>query len=230
MLLGVIGGLGPMATALFMRYVTELTDAKTDQEHIEMLIHSAPSIPDRTAFILKKSTLDPRPGMIEVGKGLRAQGADIIAIPCMTAHHFHAELEREIGLPIINGIEATAEYLASRGAKKVGIAATEGSVKTGLFQNALIKAGVEPLTLSKEGQSIVTDTIYKEIKAGMAPDMERFSLVTKEYKQMGADAMILGCTELSLLPEDGLEEGFHADAMKILARRAVLAAGKELAK
>lgn len=230
MLLGVIGGLGPMATALFMRYVTELTDAKTDQEHIEMLIHSAPSIPDRTAFILKKSTFDPRPGMIKVGKGLRAQGADMIAIPCMTAHYFHAELEREIGLPIINGIEATAEQLALHGAKKVGIAATEGSVRTELFQNALIKAGIEPLTLSNEGQSIVTDTIYKEIKAGKAPDMERFSLVTREYRQKGADAVILGCTELSLLPQDRLEKDFYADAMRILARKTVIAAGKKLAE
>ncbi len=230
MLLGVIGGLGPMATAVFMRYVTELTDAKSDQEHIEMLIHSVPSIPDRTAFILKKSTLDPRPRLIEVGKGLKAQGAELIAIPCMTAHYFHAQLESEIGVPIINGIEATAEYLAGRGVKKAGIAATEGSVKTGLFQNALIKAGIEPLTLSREGQSIVTETIYKEIKAGKKPDMERFSLAEKEFKQKGADAIILGCTELSLLPEDKLEKGLYADAMKILARKAVLAAGKKLAE
>ena len=81
MALGVIGGLGPMATARFMEMVTEMTDAACDQDHIEMLIHSCPSIPDRTAYILGGSQDDPVGPMIRIGKNLAAQGSGMYCDP-----------------------------------------------------------------------------------------------------------------------------------------------------
>ena len=87
-ILGVIGGLGPMATAYFVQLVTQMTDAVTDQEHIEMIIHSKPSIPDRTKYILGLSKDNPLPLLLSVEDSLIEQGANIIAIPCITAHFF----------------------------------------------------------------------------------------------------------------------------------------------
>ena len=103
-LLGVIGGLGPMATACFMELVTGMTDAATDQEHLRMLVYSAPDIPDRTQFILGQSDRSPLPGIVEVGRALTAMGADVIAIPCMTAHYFHREIAGQVPARILNAI------------------------------------------------------------------------------------------------------------------------------
>ena len=94
--LGIIGGLGPMATAYFLRLIVEMTDAKTDQEHIEVLLHSKPQIPDRTRYILGLSEENPMPELLAVGKSLTAQGVEVIAIPCITAHFFQKQLEEKI--------------------------------------------------------------------------------------------------------------------------------------
>ena len=85
---GIIGGLGPKAMVYFLQLITEMTDAKTDQEHMELLIHSMPQTPDRTKFILGKSSENPLPFMMESGKELVSRGAEFIAIPCITAHYF----------------------------------------------------------------------------------------------------------------------------------------------
>ena len=82
-----------MATAYFMQLIIKMTDANLDQDHLEMIIYNCPTIPDRTEFILGKSKASPLPRMIEVGKKLKEQNADYIAIPCITAHYFHKELE-----------------------------------------------------------------------------------------------------------------------------------------
>ena len=99
--LGVIGGLGPLATAYFYELVTNMTDVTCDQDHIEILIHSRPQIPDRTGYIIGKSDKSPLPQMIEVGHSLEREGAQILAIPCITAHYFHEELTKNINVPII---------------------------------------------------------------------------------------------------------------------------------
>lgn len=125
-ILGVIGGLGPMATAFFMQMVIEMTKAQTDQEHIEMLIHSRPQIPDRTNYILGLSDKNPIPDMVQVGRALEDQGADLIAIPCITAHYFYGELCREIDIPIIHIVSEIRDYLIERGVESVGLLATSG--------------------------------------------------------------------------------------------------------
>ena len=91
--LGVIGGLGPMATAYFFQLVTQMSYAECDQEHMETIIYSKPNIADRTKYILNRNEKNPVGDIIEVGNILKASGADVIAIPCITAHFFHSEAE-----------------------------------------------------------------------------------------------------------------------------------------
>ena len=98
MRLGIIGGLGPMATAYFMELLINMTDAKCDQDHLEMIIYNCPSIPDRTAYILGKSNANPVVPIIKIGKKLKEQNVDCISIPCITAHYFHDEIEEKTGL------------------------------------------------------------------------------------------------------------------------------------
>ena len=136
-LLGVLGGMGPIATAYFMELVIRMTDALRDQEHLDMLVYSVPSVPDRTGFILGQSAESPLPEMIRVGNALAAQGAERIAIPCVTAHYFYRELEARIPVPIINGLAQTVEHLKQRGVEQAGIMATDGTIAAGLFREAL---------------------------------------------------------------------------------------------
>jgi aspartate racemase len=228
--LGVIGGLGPLATAYFYELVIRMTDANLDQEHIDMYIISKPSVPDRTDYLLGRSTDNPLTYLIEVGKALDAMGADYIAMPCITAHYFHKELSGYINAPIINIICETVKYLRSRDVKRVGIMATEGTIESGLFQNELIKYDIEPIVPSTYGQSLVTDIIYKNVKAGTPVNMDSFYTVTDELGKNGADTIILGCTELSMIKRDEhLRSGF-LDALEVLAMCSVTACGAKLKK
>lgn len=215
--LGVIGGLGPMATAYFMQLVIEMTQADTDQEHIEMLVYNCPSIPDRTSYILGESDQNPVIPMIGIGKKLVEAGADTIAIPCITAHYFHDEMERAIGVPILHGIAETAAYLKKRGYGRVGIMATDGTVKSGLFTAEFAKTGISCCYPSPEGQAAVMELIYQDVKAGRPVNMEKFRYVAQELRDGGAEVILLGCTELSLIKRDySLGAGF-LDVMEVLA-------------
>lgn len=224
--LGVIGGLGPMATALFMQMVTEMTDAEVDQEHIEMLIHSCPQIPDRTSYILDHAKADPKPEMIRVGQGLAAQGADLIAIPCITANYFYTELEEGIRIPIINAIQETHRYLTERNIHSVGLMATSGTVESGLFQKEFLSPDSRLIVPSKERQQEVMHLIYKNVKANRPPQMELFERISEELRAGGAEVILLGCTELSVIREDYEIGSGYLDVMQLMAKCAVEACGR----
>jgi aspartate racemase len=220
--LGVIGGLGPIATAYFYELMIKMTDAKVDQEHIEMLIYSKPTIPDRTEYILGKSTENPVYPMVEIGRMLVGMGAENIAIPCITAHYFHDILSEEIKAPIIHAIKETASYLKAAGIRQAGIMATEGTIHSGMFQQEMLKCGIHTILPSAESQQAITDLIYKNVKASKPVDYHKFDRVAGQLKQAGAEVIILGCTELSLIKRDfNIGPGF-IDAMEVLAMRSII--------
>lgn len=225
-ILGVVGGLGPMATAYFMQLVTAMTDASVDQEHIRMYIASYPGIPDRTKFILGESSNSPVMNMVAEGKSLKCMGAEIIAIPCVTAHFFHQELESEIGLPVVNVMEETGKYLKERGIHKAGLMATDGTVRSMIFQNALRAFDIEVVIPDAERQRLVMNIIYNDVKAGREINMNSFASVSKMLKEEGAEVIILGCTELSIVKRDHSLEAGYLDVLEILAMRAVSECGK----
>lgn len=210
-----------MATAYFLQLLTQMSDAKTDQEHMETLIYSMPSIPDRTGYIVGESEESPVPRMVLCGKKLKESGADIIAIPCITAHYFHKELEDKIGLPIINVIEETVSCIEEEKIGRVGILATDGTIRSGLFQKELKKHGIETVLPEPENQKKVMHIIYNEVKAGKNVDMARFNQISEELFGRGAEAVLLACTELSLIKRDCSLPAGYLDVMEVLARKSV---------
>lgn len=216
--LGVIGGMGPMASAYFMELVTDMTEASCDQEHLSMYIASCPSVPDRTAFILGESKDDPVPGMIDMGLFLQSRGVSCIAIPCMTAHYFHDRLQESLKVHVIDAIEETAGLLSENGVKKAGVMATDGSVKSGIFEERLKAKGIECITPDAAGQKKVMSLIYNDVKRGRAADLHSFFEVSDSLFNEGAEAVILGCTELSVIKRDNeLGKGF-IDCMEVLSK------------
>lgn len=223
--LGVIGGLGPLATAYFYELVTKMTEVERDQDHIEILLHSKPSIPDRTGFIIGKSPDSPLPEMIRIGQELAAAGADWIAIPCITAHYFHRELTGQIPIPILHLVEEVASYLARRGKHRVGIMATDGTVQSGLFQRELVRQGMEAVVPEPGFQPDVMHLIYEDIKLGRPAELGRFARVSGHLRERGAEVTVLGCTELSLIKRDCPIGAGFLDALDVLAVRAVEVCG-----
>lgn len=226
MRLGVIGGLGPMATAYYMELMIRMTDAKRDQDHPEVIIMNVPSIPDRTAFILGKSQADPCGPMVELGRQLKGLGCSVVATPCVTAHYFHETLQEQIGLPVIHVIRRTAELLRQAGIRRVGLMATDGTVCSGIFQRQVEEQGMELVLPSEAGQKGVMTLIYDQVKAGIQPDMDLFAAIRDDLRCSGAEVIVLGCTELSLLKKaQDLGDGI-LDALEVLAKESVLACGK----
>ena len=227
-IIGVIGGLGPLATAHFMELVIEMTDAKRDQENVDMIVYNFPSIPDRTGYILGSNLKSPLPGLLSVARALARQKVNCIAIPCVTAHYFHKELQGAVQVPILNGVAEMVSRLKARGIKKVGIMATDGTIRSGLLSRELDNAGIIPVIPSEARQADVMHLIYQNVKAGKKAEMDRFYRVQQELMDCGAEVILLGCTELSLIKRDeAIGDGF-LDIMEVLAREAVLHSGKRL--
>lgn len=224
--LGVLGGLGPMATAYFMQLLTQMSDARVDQEHMEIVLYSKPSIPDRTKYIIGESKISPVPEMAAAGIKLRKMGADILAIPCITAHYFHRELEEKTGLPIINAIDETASYLGTENIKSAGLLATDGTIQSGLFQRAFEESGIIPVLPYADTQKNIMDIIYNQIKSGGQIDMPLFEKASQELYDRGANVVLLACTELSLIKRDYALGKGYLDVMEILARKAVQTCGR----
>lgn len=198
--IGILGGMGPMATADLFGKITALTDAAGDNEHIRIYIDSNASIPDRTAAILDGGE-DPVPAMADSLRKLELCGADCVIMPCNTAHYFLPRLEALTELPFLSMVEAAAGACRERfPGKTIGILGTTGTLSTGLYQRALAAAGVPFLVPEEREQAALMEVIYQGVKAGAPPSRyrEAFCSVTEGMAARGADCFLLACTELPL--------------------------------
>ena len=224
--LGILGGLGPMATVFFYELITVHTQAEKDQDHIDLVISSHPTTPDRTAYIIGQSDENPFPVMEEGAKRLVAFGADLIAVPCNTAHFFYEDLCQKLPVPVLNMVGDTVSHILSLGGEKAGILATLGTVESRTYQAECEKQGLACAVPSQQRQGGIMRLIYEDIKANRPPRMELFHAAAEELYATGCSHLILGCTELSLLKRDGLLDERCIDSMAVLAKSAILACGK----
>lgn len=227
-ILGVLGGLGPMASVYFYELITSLTRADCDQAHISLLLSSFAHTPDRTAYILNAAAPDPVPDMVDAARRLEAAGAQLLTMPCNTAHYFYDAVARSVGIPMLNIIDETLHLLATRGAKRVGLLATEGTVRAGTYPLHAKKFGIVCVMPDNEEQKALSDIIYGQIKSGREPDFEQFLQVADSLSAKGCDHLVLGCTELSLFCRSHALDDRFVDSLYALARAAVLACGKKL--
>ena len=197
--IGIIGGMGPLATADLFQKIIQNTRASCDQEHLHILIDNNTAIPDRTAALLHGGA-DPFPQMLESALRLEEDGADCLLMPCNTAHYFHGQLQERVHIPLLNMLELTCQALKRRGITRAGLLATTGTIETGIYQRAAQKLQVELLLPTPEEQTWVMDLIYQGVKAGDPNcDPKRVQcVIDRLLTQRGAQAVILGCTELPL--------------------------------
>lgn len=224
--LGILGGLGPMASVYFYELLTRHTEASCDQDHLDLILSSSATTPDRTAFILGQSAEDPLPRMLEDAKVLIAAGADVIAIPCNTAHYFYDALAEALPVPIINIIYETVHALASMGVKTFGLLATAGTAAAGGYSHVAECFGMTCVLPSAEEQALLNELIYTSIKQGKTPDLTAFSALSARLLGLGCERLVLGCTELSLLRRDAGLTAPYFDSLDALALRSILVCGK----
>lgn len=223
--LGIMGGMGPLATAYYMELVVRMTDAERDADHIPMIVYNRPAVPDRTEYILGRSGLSPvgeiRKGVLE----LEQSGAEVIGVPCVTSHYFYNTFSDGVHAHVINMVGETVAQLDAAGIRNVGIMATDGTLACGYLQEALDRAGIASVVPDTRGQQKVMDIIYDQIKANREVSVENFLSVAAQLHDNGAETVLLGCTELSLVRREvTLGSGF-LDMLEVLAGASVTACG-----
>jgi aspartate racemase len=224
-LLGILGGMGPLATADFLTKLVQETPANHDQEHIPYLAYCVPQIPDRPAAILHNGE-SPLPYMLKGITTLRQGGATAIAIACNTAHHWFDDLERLGELPIIHIADAACAELArlniTTGA--VGLLSTDGTVAAGFFQQRLSARGLKCVISTPEAQTTLVKPAIDAVKAGQLAHAHTLAIAAvQQLASAGAQAIILACTETPLAIEFA-DHSLHAhciDATRALARACV---------
>lgn len=231
--LGILGGLGPLATVYFANMIVEMTEAEKDQDHIPMVILNDAQIPDRTAYILGESEESPLPKMKEDARKLENAGCDVIVIPCNTAHYFFDEIAKEVRIPLINILEETVKACREQnpGLKKIGVLATRGTIETDSYKRFTDQYGIGYVVPGEEDQASLMNIIYNEVKAGKEVDILEFMRIIGDMVKAGSDAVVLGCTELSIINRDYHLTQRHrniVDSMEVLARRSIRFCGKKV--
>lgn len=197
--LGVLGGMGPAATADFLAKLVVLTPAASDQEHLPVIAQSIPTIPDRSRAILGQGP-SPLPALKAGLVRLRVAGCALAVMPCNSAHHWYDELAGE--LPMLHIVDAVAAALRRCGIEDgpIGLLATSGTVAAGIYQNRLAGTGFEIQVPTAADQAGLVEAAIRAIKAG-AFDVAGVSLRTAvaRLRARGIRATVLGCTELPLV-------------------------------
>ena len=229
--LGILGGVGPMATIYFEALLADLTKAASDQEHIPMIVYNHAQIPDRTAYILDNRQPNPLPVMQRDAQLLERCGCDYIVIPCNTAHFFYDEIQASVSVPIINILDVTVKYCQATipALHSIGVLATEGTIRSKAYQKIIEAYGLTCVLPTEEELAVLMDIIYNQVKAGKEVDIYAFQRLIHAMKERGADAVVLGCTELSVIKKDfNIDRYDVVDAMECLARASITACGKEI--
>ncbi|MGK7870220.1 aspartate/glutamate racemase family protein [Falsiroseomonas sp. E2-1-a20] len=225
-ILGVLGGMGPLASAQFMLRLTLLTPATRDQDHIPAILWSDPRVPDRTAARLQGGE-DPLPALLRGLRGLEAAGATAIAIPCNTAHGWYDALQAATPLPILHIVDAAEAELLRLGVKPgpIGLMGTAGTLAMRLYQDRLAPRGWTCLTPTEaEMAALVTPGIARVKANDPASAYPPLAEAARALAARGATAVVLGCTEIPLGIAAGPALPFPVcDTIDALARAVILA-------
>ena len=228
--IGILGGMGPLATADLLIKIVTMTKADCDNEHIRVYVDDNSAIPDRTAAILHGGP-DPVPEMLSALRNLEKCGADCLLMPCNTAHYYLPHLQRETAVPFLNVLTVTAARCRELfPGKTAAILATTGALATGLYQEALEDEGVNYLVPDEDAQRKLMHLIYDLVKASLPlhPEKHLWQEVLDGMRRRGADCFILGCTELPIVASTLELEGPFLDPTAELARAAILSCGYEV--
>lgn len=221
---GILGGMGPDATVDLMRRILALTPAQDDQDHIRMLVDNNPKVPSRIAALIENTGPSPLPTLVSMAQGLEASGADFLAMPCNTAHHYHGQIAASVSIPFLNLIELVVAALAAHrgGTRRVGLLASSALSKIRLYEPYFEAVGLE-LVYPRAARQEALMALIRAVKAARADEAVRraFSEAARDIEEQGAEVALVACTELSFV-ESALTTTLPVvDAADVLARAVV---------
>ena len=226
--IGIIGGMGPMATVDLFRKMIKCTDAACDQEHLHVLIDNDPHVPDRTESIRTGSEV-PLEYLRRSALRLQTAGAELLTIACNTSYYYYDKLCQtpELHIPVLHMPLEAAFEAKKRGIKRAGLLATDGTLLSGSYDRAFAQVGIELMKPDTEGQKALMDIIYNQVKLGRTIDLSKLSPALTRMQTDGCEVFVLACTELPIAFA-GTDSWRLLDATTVMARAAVKAAGGKL--
>jgi len=225
---GILGGMGPLATVDLFQKIVSQTEAKSDRDHIHIIIDNNTEVPDRTDAIIGPGE-SPITYLITSAIKLEMMGADVLIMPCNSAHHFLDDITPFIEIPFINMIEETVQEIKkNHKGSKVGVLSTGGTNKSGIYDTVLKGQGIDFIKSNEEQQRTVTDVIYAVKKGDTHYGKTDLLRVLKQMRDDGADVFILGCTELPIAFHHMHISEPNIDPTDILARRTIEFVGKRV--
>jgi aspartate racemase len=221
---GVIGGMGPEATVDFLRRLIAATPARDDSEHIRVLVDNNPKIPSRIAALIDGGGEDPAPVLCAMARGLQAQGADFLVMPCNTAHYYLPAIAHAVTIPVLDMVALSIRRLGMLAPKpaRIGMLASPAVRLVGLYEARLREAGFAALFPGEDGEARLLE-IIRAVKAGALEDRHRrtYADVAAELAKAGAGAILIACTEFSVIgPPSGLARPC-IDALDVLVEATI---------
>ena len=228
--IGILGGMGPLATCDLFSKIIQITDASCDQEHVRICIDNNTEISDRTNAIIRHGK-DPVPEMVKSAVRLQSFGADVLIMPCNTAHYFYDRILPFVDIPFLSMIDETAKAISDRGLRKIGLLATDGTLQTAVYEKAFKKRGISIVVPPPENQVHIMDLIYNGVKAGNKEiDTKPTKKTIEDLFRKGAQTLVLGCTELPVAFDLYGFDYPKTDPTLILASRALQFVGAKVKK
>ena len=199
-IVGVIGGMGPEATVEFLRKIVAATPAQDDADHVRILVDNNPKIPSRIAALIDGNGPDPVPVLCAMAQGLEKQGADFLTVPCNTAHHYLPAIASAVAIPVLDMVQMSVAKLANLPSRprKIGILASPAVRSVGLYASRLEAAGLEAFFPETEHETVLLDVI-RGVKAGKDSNALQQSYAAVASSLLDSDALLIACTELSVL-------------------------------
>lgn len=223
-IVGIIGGMGPEATVDLMNRVIKATSARDDIDHIRMLVDNNPKVPSRIRALIEKNGESPLECLQDMARRLEGWGVDFLAIPCNTAHYYHHGVQQAVSIPLLDMIGLSVNAITSEvpDLKTVGLLASSAVFDLGLYNGRFADAGVTLMDTEPGEQGIVMSTIRKIKTSSYGPEVvEAIQNVADNLARRGAQAILVACTELSIIGGQITPATRMFDASQILAEAIV---------
>lgn len=224
-IVGVIGGMGPEATVDFMHRLVARTPARDDADHLHVLVDNNPKIPSRIAALIEGTGEDPTPVLCAMARGLEAQGADFLVMPCNTAHYYLPAIAASVGIPALDMVQLSIAELAAAGLQRVGVLASPAVRMVGLYKARMEDAGQQAIFPEPEDEQVLLE-IIKAVKAGRHDDqdLQDYAEVAQHMLVAGAEALLVACTEFSVIGAPAGVNCLAIDTLDVLVDATIAAA------
>jgi aspartate racemase len=221
---GIIGGMGPEATVELMRRVTARTRAEDDADHVHLLVESNPKIPSRIAHLIENTGDDPLPEILRVARNLQSGGADALAMPCNTAHHYADEIQAAVSIPLLHMVKlSVARIAAASSATRVGLLASTAVLRVGVYAREFAEQGLEGVFPRRQDELMA---LIRGVKRG-----DSGAIAAQRLAEIGAElaehseVALLACSELSLISAQLTSRAHVLDSLDVLADAVIEFAG-----